>query len=411
MRHLPISVFGVVAVVLLLAACPTSPPRNEPAPDAGTDVEPDAGTPVDPCTVDNGGCDPLTSCTSNGEAVSCGACPSGYSGTGDTQCENIDECAAEPPPCSASDLRTCVDAPGTYSCNCQSGYAEDAGGQCADVDECASPETCDRLTECSNTVGGYSCSECPDGYLGSGHTACVVPPARLTLDMMPPMRTLSLCTTAPVEIPVSYGVLPDDPHVEANTVELEVSIAGFDGAAPIITISNTGWAYEVERSPDQRYILVRGQYPDIQLALQSLDAHSRTTGTALLSIRYCSPMTPSCSEMRVRFLFDNGEAIVTSPCDPAPTLTPESDTGHAVGDDITRDFTPTFTVQSTPSTTLQWLRDGVVKGEAEVSAEGVATFTDALEGDVPSPGRHAYSVIHSGGTIRSGAAYVFFESD
>jgi formylglycine-generating enzyme required for sulfatase activity len=48
---------------------------------------------IDECQVANGGCDPLTTCTNTPGSRSCGACPSGYTGTGE------DGCVAVPPSC------------------------------------------------------------------------------------------------------------------------------------------------------------------------------------------------------------------------------------------------------------------------------------------------------------------------
>ena len=44
---------------------------------------------VDPCTDNNGGCDALTTCDSSSGSVVCGACPSGYTGTGSTSCQAV----------------------------------------------------------------------------------------------------------------------------------------------------------------------------------------------------------------------------------------------------------------------------------------------------------------------------------
>lgn len=44
------------------------------------------GSAGDPCDDDNGGCDPLTTCTSSGGVPTCGPCPAGYTGTGATGC-------------------------------------------------------------------------------------------------------------------------------------------------------------------------------------------------------------------------------------------------------------------------------------------------------------------------------------
>lgn len=77
-----------------------------------------------------GGCDPLALCTPTTGSRICGNCPSGYTGTGDTQCNDINECAQTPSPC---------DVP---------------------------------LSTCSNQPGFFTCSQCPAGYTGSGYTKC-----------------------------------------------------------------------------------------------------------------------------------------------------------------------------------------------------------------------------------------------
>jgi len=50
------------------------------------EVTVDDNNTTDPCSINNGGCDPLTQCTSNQNKVTCGACPEGYSGDGETGC-------------------------------------------------------------------------------------------------------------------------------------------------------------------------------------------------------------------------------------------------------------------------------------------------------------------------------------
>lgn len=41
---------------------------------------------TDPCAINNGGCDPLTTCINSPGGRTCGACPGGYSGTGASGC-------------------------------------------------------------------------------------------------------------------------------------------------------------------------------------------------------------------------------------------------------------------------------------------------------------------------------------
>ncbi len=52
------------------------------------DVEQDAAD-GDPCSHDNGGCDPMTTCTSTTEGRICGPCPDSYSGDGESGCRCI----------------------------------------------------------------------------------------------------------------------------------------------------------------------------------------------------------------------------------------------------------------------------------------------------------------------------------
>ncbi|EAW73484.1 cysteine rich with EGF like domains 2 [Homo sapiens] len=120
----------------------------------------------------------------------CGECEVGWV-LDEGACVDVDECAAEPPPCSAAQF--CKNANGSYTCEecdsscvgctgegpgnckeCISGYAREHG-QCADVDECSLAEkTCVRKNEnCYNTPGSYVCV-CPDGFEET-EDACVPP--------------------------------------------------------------------------------------------------------------------------------------------------------------------------------------------------------------------------------------------
>jgi len=82
------------------------------------------------CLLRNGGCDELVTCTDDGDTVTCGACPSGYTGDGDTGCVDINEC-------------------------------DTANGGC------------DALTTCTNTPGSRICGPCPPTHTGNGEDGCV----------------------------------------------------------------------------------------------------------------------------------------------------------------------------------------------------------------------------------------------
>ncbi|MCB9634072.1 MAG: hypothetical protein H6721_18280 [Sandaracinus sp.] len=128
------------------------------------------GSTGDPCAVDNGGCDALTTCTASGGTVTCGACPSGYTGSGRDGCSDVDECAADPGPCSEG--VECTNTPGGFTCgDCPEGYVDDGAGGCNDIDECATDNGGCAQT-CTNSDGDFECS-CADGYtLNADGLAC-----------------------------------------------------------------------------------------------------------------------------------------------------------------------------------------------------------------------------------------------
>lgn len=86
--------------------------------------------------------------------------------------------ADEPPPISEN----CRDiAPGesciTHDDACPEGFeTEVAPGYliCHEIDECVLyiNGRCDNQTKCTNTVGGRTCSPCPEGLVGTGETEC-----------------------------------------------------------------------------------------------------------------------------------------------------------------------------------------------------------------------------------------------
>jgi hypothetical protein len=72
---------------------------------------------ADPCA-NNGGCDPHTTCNPSGSTRTCGACPGGYTGTGETGCVPV------PTACSTAPCEhgcTCVESGADYTCQCPPG--------------------------------------------------------------------------------------------------------------------------------------------------------------------------------------------------------------------------------------------------------------------------------------------------
>lgn len=153
----------------------------------------------------NNPCDPLTTCSNNGDT--CSACPAGYKGSGKSGCKLISGCAVDNGGCDPASL--CVDdgAGGSVCGACPShsvtahfpwvvGSTGETG--CVDIDGCAD-NPCFPGVECVDTPavdaaqlkGGvvtvtddgtkdYTCGKCPDGYMyngtnaGVGDAGCVI---------------------------------------------------------------------------------------------------------------------------------------------------------------------------------------------------------------------------------------------
>jgi hypothetical protein len=147
---------------------PTSCEQGSERTDAGACLD------VDECARGLDDCDDVPSaCVNleNGLGFSC-ACPTGYrgEGRGPDGCADIDECMEQTDSCDA--LAPCKNSLGSYSCgDCPAGYTAGAGGVCQDLDECASNNGgCDTtpIADCLNQVGAPNTCKCPTGYAGNG---------------------------------------------------------------------------------------------------------------------------------------------------------------------------------------------------------------------------------------------------
>ena len=73
-----------------------------------------------------------------------GGCEPGFSGSPDTKCEDVNECAISNGGCHR--LTGCENTPGSRECGgCPKDYAGDGYVGCFDVNECANPDCSDRL--------------------------------------------------------------------------------------------------------------------------------------------------------------------------------------------------------------------------------------------------------------------------
>jgi hypothetical protein len=133
---------------------------------------------INECATNNGGCDTQTTCSdltpsaaNNWAGFSCSQCPAGYVGNGGSPCVDVNECATTNGGCGAN--RICVNNAGSRTCGgCMLGFT-DQGGNCVDIDECAAPVSPCSNSQCVNTAGSFYCGTCSPGYFGSGATACI----------------------------------------------------------------------------------------------------------------------------------------------------------------------------------------------------------------------------------------------
>ncbi|XP_004610822.1 protein disulfide isomerase CRELD2 isoform X1 [Sorex araneus] len=137
------------------------------------------------------GCDESCKTCTGPSNQDCSQCEVGWERR-DQACLDVDECAAETPPCNQSQY--CENVSGSYTCEdcdptcvgctgrgpehcreCISGYVKE-GGKCTDVDECSLAEkACRRKDEnCYNTPGSFVCV-CPEGFEDT-EDACVPTP-------------------------------------------------------------------------------------------------------------------------------------------------------------------------------------------------------------------------------------------
>ena len=117
--------------------------------------KPDVGeTECQPCQdLTSGGSKVASSPRASTSEANC-SCPSGYSKTSGSLCEDVDECAEDTGTCTPLAHTECHNTPGSFTCLCKQGYSGDAGaGEACEI--------CDA-DSFKPTVGKGLCTPCPE---------------------------------------------------------------------------------------------------------------------------------------------------------------------------------------------------------------------------------------------------------
>jgi formylglycine-generating enzyme required for sulfatase activity len=213
-----------------------------------------------PPVLDGQTCDDGNLCTTRSHCAG-GRCVGGLS----VECPLTNQCPA---------ANTCDPTTGFCSCGaCPSGYTGTAATGCADINECATNNGgCDPLTTCTNTAGGFRCSGCPDGYTGTGSTGCTVIDGTCNAGVCGPPRCVGLAKTCgpsgngdcceSLQVPGGTFYRSDDPTTPATVADFyldkyEITVGRFrqfvnagmgtqlsppaDGAGAHPLIPGSGW--------------------------------------------------------------------------------------------------------------------------------------------------------------------------
>ncbi len=166
---------------------------------------------------------------------------------------DADECSLGSDNC--DELVTCTNTLGSFTCgDCPSGY-DDTNGDgtlCSDVDECSlGTHGCDVLVTCTNTLGSFTCGDCPSGYddtNGDGTLCSDVDECSLGTDNCDPLTACFNTGGAFV-----CGMCPsgyDDTNGNGTLCsDIDECSLGTDNCDPLTACSNTAGGFSCSACP------------------------------------------------------------------------------------------------------------------------------------------------------------------
>jgi hypothetical protein len=128
-----------------------------------------------------------------------GGCEPGFSGSPDTKCEDVNECAISNGGCHR--LTGCENTPGSRACGgCPKDYVGNGYVGCFDVNECASPDCSDRLPSTADDAPPPAVTTSGDVTVAAtsakGATATFTASAKDSVDGSRPVNCMPLSGSA-----------------------------------------------------------------------------------------------------------------------------------------------------------------------------------------------------------------------